>query len=177
MRWWRAPAAIRKCIPKATTGTIPRRSPRMTHLCSDRVTQQKRRTLIRKPQVGKALSYPPKAGRWVRFREQTRVITRECRRRSLAAEGDRSLGRGCAPVCGVRERGSSQEGRTRPRSRGGVAARRVGQGRQVAGGQQRVSQVPARGRQTVRRGRGQDQGGGALRRQMGADDEHGSTGA
>src|ERR1035437_9606301 len=52
----------------------------MTHLCSDRVTHQKRRTLIRKPQVGKALSSPPKAGRWVRFREQTRVISRECRR-------------------------------------------------------------------------------------------------
>src|ERR1035437_4855961 len=58
----------------------PRRSPRMTHLCSDRVTHQKRRTLIRKPQVGKALSSPPKAGRWVRFREQTRVISREFRR-------------------------------------------------------------------------------------------------
>src|ERR1035437_1694959 len=51
----------------------------MTHLCSDRVTHQKRRTLIRKPQVGKPLSSPPKAGRWVRFREQTRVISRECR--------------------------------------------------------------------------------------------------
>src|ERR1035437_9753465 len=61
-------------------GINPRRSPRMTHLCSDRVTHQKRRTLIRKPQVGKALSPPPKAGRWVRFREQTRVISRECRR-------------------------------------------------------------------------------------------------
>src|ERR1035437_6998722 len=60
--------------------TPPRRSPRMAHLCSDRVTHQKRRTLIRKPQVGKALSSPPKAGRWVRFREQTRVISRECRR-------------------------------------------------------------------------------------------------
>src|ERR1035437_2321880 len=59
--------------------TPPRRSPRMTHLCSDRVTHQKRRALIRKPQVGKALSSPPKAGRWVRFREQTRVISRECR--------------------------------------------------------------------------------------------------
>src|ERR1035437_7598428 len=71
--------------------------------------------------------------------------------RSLAAEGDRSLGRGCAPVCGVRERGSSHEGPPRSRSRGGLAARCVGQGRQVAGGQQRVSQIPARGRQTVRR--------------------------
>src|ERR1035437_7073802 len=58
----------------------PRRSPRMTHLCSDRVTHQKRRALTRNPQVGKALSPPPKAGRWVRFREQTRVISRECRR-------------------------------------------------------------------------------------------------
>jgi hypothetical protein len=40
----------------------PRRSPRMTHLCSDRVSHKKRRALIRKPQVGKALSSPPKAG-------------------------------------------------------------------------------------------------------------------
>ena len=55
----------------------------MTHLCSDRVTHQKRRALIRKPQVGKALSSPPKAGRWVRFREQPRVISRECRRLAL----------------------------------------------------------------------------------------------
>jgi hypothetical protein len=51
----------------------------MTHLCSDRVSHKKRCALIRKPQVGKALSSPPKAGRWVRFREQTRVISRECR--------------------------------------------------------------------------------------------------
>jgi hypothetical protein len=71
--------------------------------------------------------------------------------RSLAAEGERSLGRGCAAVCGVRERGSSHEGPPRPRSRGGLATRRVGQWRQVTGGQQRVSQIPARGRQTVRR--------------------------
>ena len=69
----------------------PRRSPRMTHLCSDRVTHQKRRTLIRKPQVGKALSSPPKAGRWVRFREQTRVISRECRRRLRGRNSKRTI--------------------------------------------------------------------------------------
>ena len=40
----------------------PRRSPRMTHLCSDRVSHKKRRALVRKPQVGKTLSSPPKAG-------------------------------------------------------------------------------------------------------------------
>src|ERR1019366_1870498 len=35
-------------------------------------------------------------------------------RRSLAAEGEGGLGRGCAQVCGVRERGSSDQGPPRP---------------------------------------------------------------
>ncbi len=53
----------------------------------------------------------------------------------------------------------------------------LGKGDKSSGGQQRVSQVPARGKQAVRRRRGQDQGGSALRRQVGADDEHGAAGA
>ena len=76
--------------------------------------------------------------------------------RSFAPEGEASLGGGHAPVCGVCERGSSQEGSLRPRGRGCLAARCVGERRQVAGGQQRVSQVPASRRETVRRRRGQD---------------------
>ena len=52
----------------------------MTHFCSDRVTHRRRRAFVRKPKVGKAISSPPKAGCWVRFREQSRVISRECRR-------------------------------------------------------------------------------------------------
>ena len=71
--------------------------------------------------------------------------------RSLATEGERGLGGGHAPLCGVRERGSSQEGPPRPRSRGGLAARSFGPWRPVTGGQPRVSQIPARGRQAVRR--------------------------
>src|ERR1017187_7039507 len=51
----------------------------MTHFCSDRVTHRTRRAFVRKPKVGKAISSPPKAGCWVRFREQGRVISRECR--------------------------------------------------------------------------------------------------
>ena len=51
----------------------------MTHFCSDRVTHRRRRAFVRKPKVGKAISSPPKAGCWVRFREQSRVISRECR--------------------------------------------------------------------------------------------------
>ena len=52
----------------------------MTHLCSDRVTHKKLRAFICKTQVLKALSSAPKAGRRVSFHEQTRVISRECRR-------------------------------------------------------------------------------------------------
>ena len=51
----------------------------MTHLCSDRVTHRRRRAFVRKPKVEKAISSPPKAGCWVRIREQNRVISRECR--------------------------------------------------------------------------------------------------
>lgn len=51
----------------------------MTHFCSDRVTHRRRRAFVRKPKIGKAISSPPKAGCWVRFREQSRVISRECR--------------------------------------------------------------------------------------------------
>ena len=72
-QWWlgRVGAAIR---PR------PRRSARMTHFCSDRVPHRSRRAFVRKPKVGKAISSPPKAGRWVSFREQSRVISCECRR-------------------------------------------------------------------------------------------------
>ncbi len=42
---------------------------------------------------------------------------------------------------------------------------------------QRVPQIPARRRQAVRRGRGQDQAGSTLQRQVGADDQHGFAGA
>src|SRR5450756_3059873 len=58
-------AALEDKIVQQAVVTIlnaPRRSPRMIHLCSDRVSHKKRRALIRKPQVGKALSSPPKAG-------------------------------------------------------------------------------------------------------------------
>jgi hypothetical protein len=61
------------------TAVGPRRSARMTHFCSDRVTHRRRGAFVRKLKVGKAISSPPKAGCWVRFREQSRVISRECR--------------------------------------------------------------------------------------------------
>ena len=57
---------------------MSRRSPRMTHLRSDRVTHDKRRAFIRNLQIGRVLSSPPKAGRWVGVREQTQVISYEC---------------------------------------------------------------------------------------------------
>ena len=43
----------------------PRRSPKLDHLCSDRVAQPRHRTLARKPQMGKALSSPAPLGRWL----------------------------------------------------------------------------------------------------------------
>src|ERR1035438_4357225 len=51
----------------------------MTHFCSDRVTHRRCRVFVPKPKAQKAISSPPKAGCWVRFREQGRVISRECR--------------------------------------------------------------------------------------------------
>ena len=69
MHWWGWP-----CLG-------PRRSPKLDHLCSDRVAHPRHRTLARKPQMGKALSSSPAPlGRWVTLREHTRVISRECRR-------------------------------------------------------------------------------------------------
>jgi len=62
------------------TGTLrPRRSPKLDHLCSDRVVHPRHRTLARKPQMGKALSSSAPLGRWLTLREHTRVISRECR--------------------------------------------------------------------------------------------------
>ena len=63
--------------PVRLARVTPRRPPRMTHLCSDRVTHKKLRAFICKTQVLKALSSAPKAGRRVSFHEQTRVISRE----------------------------------------------------------------------------------------------------
>ena len=77
----------------------PRRSPKLDHLCSDRVAHPRHRTLARKPQMGKALSSPAPLGRWVTLREHTRVISRECRSPgfyAVAAESDgREVGSNC----------------------------------------------------------------------------------
>jgi len=51
----------------------------MTPFCSDRVAHRRRRAFVRKPKVGKAISSPPQAGCWLGLREQSRVISRECR--------------------------------------------------------------------------------------------------
>src|ERR1035437_1919844 len=117
-------------VPHGPGGTVrrflagrPRRSPRMTHLCSDRVTHQKRRTLIRKPQVGKALSSPPKAGRWVRFREQTRVISRECRRAVVARTVFSSVQRGHPLLYGAVNKRNLSTGET-----GDFASENLGSG-------------------------------------------------
>jgi len=70
----------------------PRRSPKLDHLCSDRVAHPRDRTLARKPQMGKALSSPAPLGRWVTLREHTRVISRECRRAEASFERARHIG-------------------------------------------------------------------------------------
>src|ERR1017187_5602396 len=51
----------------------------MTHFCSDRVTHGGPRPCVRKPKVGKAISSRRRRVAGVRFREQSRVISRECR--------------------------------------------------------------------------------------------------
>ena len=58
----------------------PRRSPKLDHLCSDRVAHPRNRVRADKPLMGKALSSPAPPGRWVTLREHIRVISRECRR-------------------------------------------------------------------------------------------------
>ena len=71
----------------------PRRSPKLGHLCSDRVAHPRHRTLARKPQMGKVLLSPAPLGRWITLREHTRVISRECRsaRRPSGARGQFSF--------------------------------------------------------------------------------------
>ena len=48
-------------------------------LVPGRVTHRRCRVFVHKPKAQKAISSPPKAGCWVRFRKQGRVISRECR--------------------------------------------------------------------------------------------------
>ena len=59
--------------------SMPPRSPKLDHLCSDRVSHPRNRVRTDKPLMGKVLSSPAPPGRWVTLREHTRVISRECR--------------------------------------------------------------------------------------------------